>query len=268
MIMLVSIVMPTFNRSELVYDSIQSVICQSYSNWELIIVDDGSSTEEVNKIKKFSFKKENIFFYKRPDKLVKGANSCRNYGLSKSKGELIKWMDSDDLLTEDALQKQVSIFMVKKDVKICLGYGAFYYPDDNNKLEYWSRNNTSNNIFSDHLVNKIRWPIGGILWNKSHFETDPFLPKLSNSQEWLMHSLQLTKTKFDEIYNLKDIVYLIRRGHNRISSEKSSKYYYNQFKARYVLFIEAKNLSYNDSFQLLKQLIIYLFYTILFFIKK
>lgn len=64
MIMLVSIVMPTFNRSELVYDSIQSVICQSYSNWELIIVDDGSSTEEVNKIKNFPLKKK-IFFLQK-----------------------------------------------------------------------------------------------------------------------------------------------------------------------------------------------------------
>lgn len=259
--------MPTYNRSELVYDSVLSVIRQSYSNWELIIVDDGSSTEESKKIKCITSKRENIYFYQRPNELVKGANSCRNYGLLKSKGRLIKWMDSDDLLTEDALLKQVSVFKLNTNIKMCLGYGAYYYSDKNTKLEYWSRNNTYVNIFSEHLVNKIRWPIGGILWKRNHLDYNPFLPKLSNSQEWLMHSLQLSMIKNYEIYNLKDVVYLIRRGHNRISSEKSSSYFFNQFKARYVLLFQSNTLSYYDVIQLVKQLIVYLFYVILYFFK-
>ena len=77
---LVSIIIPTYNREHLIGETLNSIIAQTHTNWECIVVDDGSTdnTEEV--LKNYKEKDKRFIFLKRPDNLPKGANTCRNIG--------------------------------------------------------------------------------------------------------------------------------------------------------------------------------------------
>jgi glycosyltransferase involved in cell wall biosynthesis len=96
--------MPTYNRAEYIIETIESIRNQTYSNWELIIVDDGSddNTEELIS----QIKDERIQFYKAGRIGVNGR--IKNIGLEKVSGELIAFIDSDDLWAATKLEKQVA----------------------------------------------------------------------------------------------------------------------------------------------------------------
>ena len=89
---LVSVIIPTYNRAHLIKRSAMSVLNQTYSNLELIIVDDGSTdnTEEVVK----SIDDNRVIYIKQPNQ---GACAARNNGIDHAKGEFIAFQDSDDV---------------------------------------------------------------------------------------------------------------------------------------------------------------------------
>ena len=101
---LVSIIIPTYNRCHFIGKTLDSIICQTYSKWECIVIDDGSQdyTSEL-----MGFYLENdvrISYFFRPDGRLKGANACRNYGLEICRGEFVNWFDSDDLMMPNNIQ--------------------------------------------------------------------------------------------------------------------------------------------------------------------
>tara|TARA_R110002096_G_scaffold76999_5_gene181657 strand:+ start:6986 stop:7783 length:798 start_codon:yes stop_codon:yes gene_type:complete len=261
--MLVSIIIPVFNRSGIILHSINSVISQSYPFWELIIVDDGSTDNTVSILKEISKSDERIMVYLRPKEMPKGANSCRNYGLEMANGELIKWLDSDDLLLDFCLESQVNVFVENPEILLCLGYSKYFNHVDGLLCEDWSRQNFSQNYFSDHLINKIRWNVGGLMWKRSLFKCPPFNNYLKNSQEWLMHSEFLYILDDKHIFNYKAIVCFVRRGNNRMSNSRTTSYYFHQFKARFILLKRFSDFTLNDNFQLVKQCIVYLYYAVI-----
>ncbi len=90
---LFSIIIPTYNRASLIKDTINSVLLQDYSNFEIIIVDDGSTDDTQNIIK--SIEDNRINYYKKTNE-ERGA--ARNFGTKLAKGEYITFLDSDDIL--------------------------------------------------------------------------------------------------------------------------------------------------------------------------
>ena len=100
----VSVILPTFNRSDSVGASIESVLGQTYSDLELIIIDDGSvdSTEEVVR----GFKDDRIRYLKLEQN--GGVSNARNIGVNESKSGIIAFEDSDDLWHADKLEKQMN----------------------------------------------------------------------------------------------------------------------------------------------------------------
>ena len=104
---LVSIIIPVFNRAHCIEETIQSVQAQTYTHWECILVDDGSTDNSMAVISAFAKADSRIHLFKRPDTLPKGANACRNFGFEKSKGDYINWLDSDDLMSPNKLEAQM-----------------------------------------------------------------------------------------------------------------------------------------------------------------
>ncbi|MBP5348810.1 MAG: glycosyltransferase family 2 protein [Clostridia bacterium] len=107
---LVSVIMPSWNTAPFIGESIRAVQAQTYSNWELIIVDDCSIdfTDAVVA----SFSDERIRYFKNEHNL--GAALTRNRALQEARGEWIAFLDSDDLWTPDKLEKQIA-FMQEND---------------------------------------------------------------------------------------------------------------------------------------------------------
>lgn len=95
---LVTIIIPTFNRASKLPDAIESAIDQTYKNTQIIVVDDGSSDETAELVKKYP---QVAYHYQKNA----GQASARNKGLSFAKGELIASLDSDDMWHEDFLEK-------------------------------------------------------------------------------------------------------------------------------------------------------------------
>lgn len=115
---LVSIIIPVFNREEVLAETLDSVLMQSYLNWECIIVDDGSTDNSPLVIKDYCRKDPRFKFFNRPDVKIKGASSCRNYGFEQSHGQLIQYLDSDDILDSDKLYAQLKMFSVAEDLTL------------------------------------------------------------------------------------------------------------------------------------------------------
>jgi glycosyltransferase involved in cell wall biosynthesis len=104
---LVSIIIPTFNRAGIISKAIKSVLNQTYKNWELIIIDDGSvdNTKEVVKSYSSKYKNKIKYYYKKNG----GVCSARNFGIQKANGEYISLLDSDDEYKPRRIEIQLKI---------------------------------------------------------------------------------------------------------------------------------------------------------------
>ena len=114
----VSVVVPTYNRAHLIGETIQSVIDQTYSNWELIIVDDGSEDDTKNIIDKFADKRIHYFAIDHCGIFGK----VRNVGMQRANGDLIAFLDSDDLWKPNKLSFQLSLLKQDPDAGFIFGH--------------------------------------------------------------------------------------------------------------------------------------------------
>lgn len=106
---LVSIIIPTYNRAHLIGETLDSVLAQTYQNWECIVVDDGS-TDDTDKVMAFYCEKDSrIQYHHRPQDRLSGGNAARNYGFEMSKGEYVNWFDDDDIMCNNKLHSQVEV---------------------------------------------------------------------------------------------------------------------------------------------------------------
>lgn len=106
---LVSIIMPTYNRAYIIERAIQSIFLQTYTNWELIIVDDGSTDNTKEIIDRFNDSR--IYYVQYM--CNKGANHARNVGLNISKGNLIAFLDSDNIWKESYLEERIECLQIE-----------------------------------------------------------------------------------------------------------------------------------------------------------
>ena len=100
----VDIILPNYNSSDFVKETIQSIISQTFKSWKLIIVDDCSNKKTKDLLKKYSKnKKIKIYWLKKN----KGAGYCRNYAIKKSNSPYVAFIDSDDVWKKDKLETQI-----------------------------------------------------------------------------------------------------------------------------------------------------------------
>lgn len=111
---LTSIITPSYNSKSHITAAIESVIAQTYQNWEMIIVDDHSQDSTVEIIKKYQKNDARIKLFRLQENV--GAAEARNIGLRKAGGRFIAFLDSDDLWRPDKLEKQLA-FMTKNNIE-------------------------------------------------------------------------------------------------------------------------------------------------------
>lgn len=121
----ISVIIPTYNRAELLLRAVDSVQKQTYDNWELVIVDDGSKDETKESIKKLN---DSRITYIKNEKNM-GAAASRNRGVSAAKFDYIAFLDSDDVWRENKLEKQMA-YMNKFPY-----FGMIYCPFLNHYLD-------------------------------------------------------------------------------------------------------------------------------------
>jgi len=203
----ISILMPTYNRGAFIGETIESILNQTYQNWELIIVDDGSDddTEEVIS----QVKDQRIRFYKAGRIAING--KIKNIGLEKAKGELIAFIDSDDLWAETKLEKQVSVLQEYPEAGFSLT-GGFNFRTVNQPIDFfykqreglrygdifisiWEKRNEIPVTFSisRHLYTEVRKQVVKSLNSKLADQDEAACVETWLSKEFSIESLQAAK---------------------------------------------------------------------------
>lgn len=182
MIPLVSIIIPTFNRALLIGETLESIINQTYQNWECIVVDDGSRDYTKELMEFYCSKDKRITYYKRPADRIKGPSSCRNFGFEISKGSYINWIDSDDILFPDAIEKKLGN-IGNNDVIIS---SVRYIDDMNRPIELIHQYFSPKNLIEDYFFGKITFYTITPLWSRTFLEkqSELFDENISNLDDW------------------------------------------------------------------------------------
>lgn len=168
---LVSIIIPAYNAKAFIEETIKSVLNQTYNEIEIIIIDDGS-TDQTETL--FSQKKNSkTQYYKIQNS---GASAARNFGLSKAKGEYIQFLDADDILNKEKIEKQVS--MMQKEGAL-LSFSLW------NTFE---KNNITNRPFKFKHIDYLSLKDGAAILTSFGLD-DWYIPVFS----WLTHKSLIDK---------------------------------------------------------------------------
>lgn len=238
---LVSIIIPTYNRADLISETLDSIIAQTYTNWECIVVDDGS-TDNTEEILLFYMQKDyRITYHQRPSKYKPGGNGARNYGFDISKGEYINWFDSDDIMHPEKISLQMEK-LLNSDYKFTICNTYVFENNIKDNLVVRSEKIHSSNNFMDYLTQKNAFLTNAIIWKKSFLKKNRYNEDLKAAQEWEFNSLILAKEpnySFIEkclVYNRKhssSISYSIEKKQERIINYvKARKFVYKYIENR------------------------------------
>lgn len=220
---LVSIIIPTFNRAHFIWEALESVLAQTYENWECIVVDDGS-TDETEELMVIYCAKDNRFrYHHRPSTRPKGANACRNYGFELSEGEYINWFDDDDVMLEDFLKIKASAFTDKLDIVVCSGY----YTNEELIIKNRINLNESFFLFKDYILWRLRILTPSVLFRKSFLINRVlFLNKIKRGQEMELFSRLFYKLPANSYQVINKPLFLYRQ-HQDSKTANNLKYVKN-----------------------------------------
>jgi glycosyltransferase involved in cell wall biosynthesis len=139
---LVSVITIFFNAEKFLEEAILSVLSQTYGNWELLLIDDGSSDRSTEIAKKYcSQDPDRIRYFKHPEHENRGMSASRNLGLADARGEYICFLDADDVFMPDKLSEQVKILSQNPDVFMVYGKTQIWHS--------WESNSTVSDYFYD-----------------------------------------------------------------------------------------------------------------------
>ena len=124
---LVSVIVPTYNYGHLITATLECLQSQSYENWEIIIVDDGSTDNTEAVVTAAAASDSRIRYYKQENRKQAAA---RNHGLRQSKGDYVQFLDSDDLLERRKLELHVAFLQQHPEIDIVYS-GVRYFSSDN-----------------------------------------------------------------------------------------------------------------------------------------
>lgn len=243
---LVSVIMPNYNSEKFIEESIESVLNQTYQNIELIIIDDNSMDLSVEKIKKINDDRIRLI------KLTKnqGAAFARNEGLKISTGRYLAFLDSDDILNKDAIEKQINFLQKKKGVLV---FGAFEHITENGekiKIE-----NVPELITYKYLLKTCPIKPLTVLIDKLKIKNDILFPEICEKREDYGCWLDLIK-EVKIFYGNNEIL-----GQYRINSQSVSRNKYKMAYYQYKVYRKYEKLSFINS-------LYYLFNWAYFGIKK
>ena len=215
---LISIIIPMFNAENYIHHNLESILNQDYSNFEVIIVNDGSTDSSLNIIKSFNDNRIKIY-----NKINEGTSIARNYGIKHAKGEYLFFIDADDYIEQATLSKYTNIINDYNPDLIINGFYSgtqnyssevLFYMDDKyykNKKEIKDnlvilyKNNLLYNVWNKLFKKDI------VIENNIRFKDINFGEDMIFVQDYLKHC--------NNVYNLKDCFYhYIREVKNSITT--------------------------------------------------
>ncbi len=217
---LVSIIIPVYNRASIISRTLDSLIELEHSNWECILVDDGSTDDSVEVIKSYVAKDQRFKLTKRPSQRPKGANACRNTGLEMAQGDYINFLDSDDTLHPEKLTVQIdAIHNTPYQFSVC----QTMVIDDATGEELGLRASLvrSAQPLDDYITFKSFWTVHPPLYKASFIKKYRFDETLQQSQEYEL-TIRILKDK--PVFHTTELVLAYLHFHSqRMSSSVTNQ---------------------------------------------
>lgn len=222
---IVSIIMAAYNAEQTIASSIESVLNQSYSDWELIVVNDNSNDQTANLLARFSNQNSQIKVIQNTKNI--GVSMSRQKALNEAKGQWIAILDSDDMWTSDKLEKQIN-FANQADVELVFT-GSAFIRNNGDPINWYLRVPnvlTHNELLKQNLISN-----SSVLVKKQLYEK--FFSVGDNMHEDFAIWLKITKTG-KNAYGINEPLLIYRLSKSSKSSNKIKAAIMNWNTYRYV----------------------------------
>jgi glycosyltransferase involved in cell wall biosynthesis len=213
---LVSIIMTAYNREKFIGEAIESVLNNSYANYELIVVDDLSTDQTVNIVKSYLLKSEKIKFFQNEVNL--GDYPNRNRGVSYANGDFICFVDSDDKLLPETIKTLVDLFAEKPDFNF-----AMTWQHSKDRFELSGFDAIRKHFFERNFLNIGP---GETFYRKSFFESiGQYATKYGPANDMYFNLKVCTFSKI----NLEPFKFIYYRRHEGQELNNNYSYLYNSY---------------------------------------
>ncbi len=213
---LVDVILPNYNGAKVLNETINSVINQSFQDFNLYVIDDCSKDESINVIEDYSDPRINLVKLKKN----KGVYFCRNLGMRKSNSKYLAFIDSDDYWEKDKLKKQIS-FMKKFDHKFTYTDYTPFQEKNNNKI-FKKKINVKNKFNRNEFINNTSIAMSSVVIERSLIKNLKF-KKLKICEDYLFKCEILKK---QEAYKCGDSMMFYRISNNSLQSNKLRNFYW------------------------------------------
>jgi len=221
--MKISIIIPVHNSEKYLAETIESAITQTWKEKEIIIVDDGSTDSSLEIAKSF----ENIKVYQRKNS---GLCASRNFGLNVAEGEYIQYLDHDDLLDPDKLEKQMNFILSNKLTKLDIVYSKhinfiddIHHPLNYDDSHYGKSYDQPLELFNDMLIERtIILPASYLMHRDLIKLAGGWNEQLLNNEDGEFYSRVMTKAQ--SVHFVPDINIYWRATPNSLSKQVSESY--------------------------------------------
>ena len=243
---MVSIIMPVYNSEKYIAEAIESVCNQSYKNWELLIVNDGSTDRSPDIINEYAEKDDRIKVFHKKNS---GVSSARNIALSYVRGELVTFIDSDDVYHPNRLEKMVNVFEMYPTCDFVFSK----YREFKGNLELVDENSNADVVLSDEnilkrIISDSRYHfvcnsmIKSKIAKKERFAPIRFAEDFCFIRDCACHCKQMAV--------LDDVLYYYRRDNE---NAMTSHFFSEKYVKDYMMLVEytyafCKELRLNDDF--------------------
>ena len=216
---LVSILIPTRNRAELLKETLFSVRSQTYETWEAIVVDDHSTDDTASVLEMAREQDIRIRPCLRSGTLS-GAQVCRNQAMAESRGDYVLFLDSDDLLSTTCLQGRVDVMKENPNLDFAVFQAAMFEKVPEDATWLWNKF-TSRSDLERFLDLDAPWGISSPLWRRTTLEAlGPLDEELPCWQDWELHTRALlAQCRYVKKDKVDCYVRADSAGHTKISGE-------------------------------------------------
>lgn len=207
----ISVIIPVFNAAPFLQESIESILNQSYSNFELIILNDKSTDESLEIIKKLQAKDNRITIIDKEQNV--GPANLRNEGINAAKGTYIALMDADDIAAPTRFEKQIAIFKNNPEIGVCGTWFTFFGSEKNKIIKH----NTNHDTIKVSFLHSCNIGNPTVMFKKEVLSDLKFDNDYVPVEDYDLWSRLLAKTNF---YNIPESLLDYRQHNNNISKTK------------------------------------------------
>lgn len=208
---LVSIIIPVYNAERFIDETINTVLDQTYTNWELLLVNDCSTDNSVKLIQKY-LKDERIKLIN--NKVNSKAAISRNNGINETRGRYICFLDADDLWDKEKLEKQVKFI---KEKNCAFTFTGYEFADENGKPNGKKVFIPETITYKQALKNTTIWTSTVMFDMTKLSKEDIYMPNVKSEDTASWWSIL---KKIDKAYGLNEILSFYRRTEGTLSSNK------------------------------------------------